>query len=49
MHQAVGAALLGTLVFFTVLAWRDRLQVQQVSRVQDLPISPDSELFSTNS
>jgi cytochrome c oxidase assembly protein subunit 15 len=23
-HQATGAALLGTLVVFTVLAWRDR-------------------------
>jgi cytochrome c oxidase assembly protein subunit 15 len=25
-HQAVGAALLGTLVAFTVLAWRDKVQ-----------------------
>jgi heme a synthase len=27
-HQAVGAALLGSLVLFTVLAWRDRSQAQ---------------------
>jgi heme a synthase len=26
LHQAVGAALLGTLVAFTALAWRDRLE-----------------------
>ena len=50
MHQAVGAALLGTLVVFTVFAWRDRLQVRQASRVQDLPASsPDSDLISANS
>ncbi len=28
-HQAVGAALLGSLVAFTVLAWRDRAQSQE--------------------
>jgi cytochrome c oxidase assembly protein subunit 15 len=27
-HQAIGAALLGTLVAFTVLAWRDRVTVK---------------------
>jgi cytochrome c oxidase assembly protein subunit 15 len=26
LHQAVGAALLGTLVAFTGLAWRDRTE-----------------------
>jgi cytochrome c oxidase assembly protein subunit 15 len=30
-HQAIGAALLGTLVAFTVLAWRDRDQGSQPS------------------
>jgi cytochrome c oxidase assembly protein subunit 15 len=29
-HQAVGAALLGALVAFTVLAWRDRAAVEQM-------------------
>lgn len=29
-HQAVGAALLGTLVVFTVLAWRDRATVEEM-------------------
>lgn len=29
-HQAVGAALLGTLVVFTVLAWRDRATVAEM-------------------
>lgn len=30
-HQVVGAALLGTLVAFTVLAWRDRTQSQNAA------------------
>jgi cytochrome c oxidase assembly protein subunit 15 len=30
-HQAVGAALLGTLVCFTVLGWRDRQQPQSAA------------------
>ncbi len=30
LHQMVGASLLGTLVCFTVLAWRDRYKLQQV-------------------
>jgi cytochrome c oxidase assembly protein subunit 15 len=29
-HQAVGAALLGALVAFTVLAWRDRAAIEQM-------------------
>ncbi|HBY75878.1 MAG TPA: heme A synthase, partial [Cyanobacteria bacterium UBA11148] len=29
-HQAVGAALLGVLVAFTVLGWRDRAALREV-------------------
>ncbi|NET37327.1 MAG: heme A synthase [Cyanothece sp. SIO1E1] len=32
-HQTVGAALLGTLVSFTVLAWRDRQAAQQNNQI----------------
>ncbi len=30
-HQAIGAALLGTLVSFTVLAWRDRAVLEEMN------------------
>ncbi|MGB7417537.1 MAG: COX15/CtaA family protein [Thermosynechococcaceae cyanobacterium] len=32
-HQAIGAALLGSLVLFTVLAWRDRRQTQGIRAI----------------
>ncbi len=38
-HQAIGATLLGTLVSFTVLAWRDRLFSDSASNLTPSPVS----------
>lgn len=44
MHQTVGATLLGTLVCFTVLGWRDRRLAQSLSTAadSDTPSSPSA-------
>jgi cytochrome c oxidase assembly protein subunit 15 len=39
LHHMVGASLMGTLVCFTVLAWRDRQAIRQ-QVIQQLPVQP---------
>jgi heme a synthase len=41
-HQAVGAALLGSLLAFSVIAWRDRQQVRELTPIDRLDSSLDS-------
>jgi heme a synthase len=41
-HQAVGAALLGSLFAFSVIAWRDRQQVRELTPIERLDSSLNS-------
>lgn len=47
-HQAIGAALLGTLVSFTVLALRDREALQQADRAVFEEMKPFPQVDATN-
>jgi cytochrome c oxidase assembly protein subunit 15 len=47
-HQAIGAALLGTLVSFTVLALRDREALQQADRAAFEEMKPFPQVDATN-
>lgn len=45
-HQAVGAALLGTLIAFTVLAWRDRATVKAAEPTASSSVQPLANIHS---
>jgi heme A synthase len=47
-HQAIGAALLGTLVSFTVLALRDREALVQADRAAFEEMKPFPQVDATN-
>jgi cytochrome c oxidase assembly protein subunit 15 len=45
-HQAIGAALLGTLVAFTVIAWRDRSTIKAAEPTSTLLVQPSPSIHS---